>query len=441
MELHRHILHRYGDYMSTSVHISNKRWKLVIGNLMTQVYNKLDVEHSVSLAWLNRNYQRLKTPLGGLTFSLMIALICGVLIHERCLIVSLWLAVLMFVGWFSPRAILKNAVIEIHHNQDRVVEGEKLGLTIRLNAVGQIPLIGLCIDTKLPMKSDSFEQSIDEQMTTLRIGLPVLWPWVKKTQLWSATWIATQRGIYPPVQPKLTSSFPFHLREIDKPLTNVTNFRVHPRAYPISEWPQMNHGKDDYSNIMAQTKGNSDDTISLRDFRRGDDFRRVHWPQTARTGKVIVREQQASINPRFTIHLEDAQEYHDWTLEWAVRLAASFLVGAHERGWQCDLQMGNEGSFNSRYYHYRSTQFYLDQLAGFGFEDNSSWIASNSTSVVIPRDQLHIRIESGKSESTRLTGAQKRIVLGQLPTTTADLPWLHFENENQLKHWLKIVEV
>lgn len=412
-----------------------------MGHLVSQMIIKVGMNQWAPLAWLNRNYQRLKTPLGGLTFSLVIALICGFLIHERCLIVSLWLAVLMIVGWCTPRAILMNAKMDVFVDQQRVVEGENLGFTVRLKALGQVPLIGLCLDTKLPWISKSSESPSDGQLTTLRIGLPVMWPWVKKTQQWSASWFASQRGIYPHVQPQLTSSFPFHLREIHKHVENFTEVIVHPRTFPISEWPFINHGKDEYSDFLAQTKGNSDDTVSLRDFRRGDDYRRVHWQQTARTGKVIVREQQASINPRFTIHLEDARQYQGWTLEWAVRLAASFIVAAHERGWQCDLHMGSEGALNSCYYHHRSTQYYLDKLAGFGIADQPQLNAPNSASVVVPRDQLHIMIATGKSHEVTLSGLQKRIVLGQLPAAATVLPWLHFENEIQLKHWLKIVEV
>lgn len=427
--------------MSTILDATAKRWNMAIGHLASQMIIKLGMNPlAPTLVWLDKNYQRLKTPLGGLTFSLVIALICGFLIHERCLIVSLWLVVLIIAGWYIPRAILMNAKMDLLYDQERVVEGEHLGLTIRLKAVGHIPLIGLSLDTKLPLISDPPGSQMDGQLTTLRIGLPVLWPWVKATQQWSASWVATQRGIYPIVQPRLNSSFPFHLREIHKNIENAGKVIVHPRAFPISEWPLINHGQDEHSNILAQTRGNSDDTVSLRDFRRGDDYRRVHWPQTARTGKVIVREQQASINPRFTIHLEDARHYKGWTLEWAVRLAASFIVAAHERGWQCDLHMSNDGHVNSRYEHHRSTQYYLDQLAGFGFEDQSQSIAPKTASVVVPRDQLHIRIVSGKSHPVTLSGLQKRIVLGELPTATTELPWLHFENENQLKHWLKIVE-
>ena len=400
-------------------------------------------ENTRFMRWTRRNYARLKTPLGSLAFALLIALVCGFFIHERCLMVAFWIGVIISVGWVLPRFIANNVLIQLIFEQEYVVEGEDLSFQIRIQNKDYAPLIGLVVDTKLPTDNDLDRFSGAMDHSCLKMSLPPYWPWSKVPQSWSAHWIASRRGQFPHDQPKVGCSFPFQVREYQSPITMYTKIKVHPRTYIIPEWPDFAYGTDDFGLTLAYSKGNAGDTISLRDFRRGDDPRRVHWPQTARLGHLVVREQQASIKPRLTIHLEDPSQYKGWTLEWAVRLAASFLEGAQKQGWQCDLKLGHEGGENARYFHHRTAQFYLDLLAIYGFDHSFDTINSDACSDEVPRDQLQIRIVSADSETRWPVATQEFLLLGRSNHEfySSQPAWLHFEEESDLKQWLKISEV
>jgi len=405
--------------------------------------SELGFENTVVLKWMRRNYARLKTPLGGLGFALLIALVCGFFIHERSLMIVLWIGVLIAVGWVLPRVIANNVLIQLIFEQEYVVEGEELSFQIRLQAKEYLPLIGVVVNTKLPTDNHIERSQNETHHFSLQISLPPYWPWHKVSQSWSARWIASRRGEYPQHQPHVGCSFPFQIREFQTPISMYPKIRVHPRTYVIPEWQNFAYGTDDFGLTLAYSKGNAGDTISLRDFRRGDDPRRVHWPQTARLGHLVVREQQASIKPRLTIHLEDPSQYQGWTLEWAVRLAASFLEGARQQGWQCDLKLGPEDGENMRYFHHRTALFYLDVLAIFGFEKSFDSIHSDAGSDEVPRDQLQIRIVSADSKTIWPATTQEFLLLGR---SNHEFPsnqpvWLHFEEEVDLKQWLKISEV
>ena len=71
-------------------------------------------------------------------------------------------------------------------------------------------------------------------------------------------------------------------------------------------------------------------------------LRRIHWPQTARHGQLVVCEVQASAVPRVQIVLDTHPAAHagsgpDGSREWAIRVAASFAEGWIKQGAEVEL--------------------------------------------------------------------------------------------------------
>ena len=80
----------------------------------------------------------------------------------------------------------------------------------------------------------------------------------------------------------------------------------------------------------------------MRPYRRGDSLRRIHWPQTARHGQLVVCEVQASAVPCVQILLDNHPCSHaglgpDGSYEWAIRIAASFAEGWIKQGAEADM--------------------------------------------------------------------------------------------------------
>ncbi len=77
--------------------------------------------------------------------------------------------------------------------------------------------------------------------------------------------------------------------------------------------------------------------LGTRDYRPGDEPRRIHWPATAHRGTPIVKQYETDLIPYFTVFL-DLEESHRAGLrrkstgELLVRSAASFLSAAGRRG-------------------------------------------------------------------------------------------------------------
>lgn len=67
--------------------------------------------------------------------------------------------------------------------------------------------------------------------------------------------------------------------------------------------------------------------LTLREYEVGDDLRRIHWRSTARTGELIVREDEAQWQPRAVVLLDTRPSAHDEaSFEAAVEATASVVA-------------------------------------------------------------------------------------------------------------------
>ncbi len=76
---------------------------------------------------------------------------------------------------------------------------------------------------------------------------------------------------------------------------------------------------------LASNVGQSDEFVSLRDYREGDPLRHIHWRSWARTGKPVVKEFEDEFFVRHALVLDTfTQDPHSEAFEEAVAVAASF---------------------------------------------------------------------------------------------------------------------
>jgi uncharacterized protein (DUF58 family) len=76
---------------------------------------------------------------------------------------------------------------------------------------------------------------------------------------------------------------------------------------------------------LASNVGQSDEFVALRDYRRGDPLRHIHWRSWARTGKPVVKEFEDEFFVRHALVLDTfAQDPGSPAFEEAISLAASF---------------------------------------------------------------------------------------------------------------------
>jgi len=88
----------------------------------------------------------------------------------------------------------------------------------------------------------------------------------------------------------------------------------------------------------AASSGDSEEFLSLREYRPGDPFRRIHWKSFARTAQPVVREYQDEFLQRHALVLDTASNRgEDAVFEESVAVAASFVYTVDSQDCLLDL--------------------------------------------------------------------------------------------------------
>lgn len=154
------------------------------------------------------------------------------------------------------------------------------------------------------------------------------------------------RGRYPlgPLQLRLTD--PFGMCELTRSFSAADTLTVVPLVQPLPP-VKLAGGWAGYgdSHSRAVALAGDDDAVP-REYRHGDDLRRVHWKSTAKYGELMVRREEQPLKSRATVLLDTREIGHRGagpasSFEWAAGCAAS--VGHHllERGYQTRLLTDN----------------------------------------------------------------------------------------------------
>jgi uncharacterized protein (DUF58 family) len=88
---------------------------------------------------------------------------------------------------------------------------------------------------------------------------------------------------------------------------------------------------------LASSVGDSEEFLSLREYRPGDPLKRIHWRSWARARKPIVREHQDEFFVRHGLVLDTFVAAPTAVFEEAVSVAASFAAGVRAQDSLLDL--------------------------------------------------------------------------------------------------------
>jgi uncharacterized protein (DUF58 family) len=114
---------------------------------------------------------------------------------------------------------------------------------------------------------------------------------------------------------------------------------VLPRRYPLP--PVALPGARRYQPggiALASSVGDSEEFMSLREYRPGDPLKRIHWRSSARAGRPVVREYQDEFFVRHALVLDTFLPVAaSAVFEEAVSVAASFAAGVRARDSLLDL--------------------------------------------------------------------------------------------------------
>ncbi|MCD4534752.1 DUF58 domain-containing protein [Nocardioides sp. cx-169] len=137
-------------------------------------------------------------------------------------------------------------------------------------------------------------------------------------------------------------SDPFGLVELGRSFRTTVPLTVTPRTVPLPAIPLGGGWTGSGDNRPRAFASGSAEDVTVREYRRGDDLRRVHWRSSARVGELMVRREEQPWQSRATLFLDNRTRAHRGqgiasSLEAAVSAAASVAVHLSHRGFSVRL--------------------------------------------------------------------------------------------------------
>ena len=154
---------------------------------------------------------------------------------------------------------------------------------------------------------------------------------------------------------------PFGLVELGRAFQTTVPLTVTPRTVALPTIPLTGAWTGSGDNRPRAFATGSAEDVTVREYRRGDDLRRVHWRSSARTGELMVRREEQPWQSRATLFLDNRLEAHRGhgaasSLETAVSAAASIALHLSQRGFMVRLVTADGEDRNTLWHDRASSQ-------------------------------------------------------------------------------------
>ena len=142
---------------------------------------------------------------------------------------------------------------------------------------------------------------------------------------------------------------PFGLTLRTAALSGDAEVVVLPRVLPLPGARSLGSGIGSEGSVPHMVALHGEDDQTVREYRDGDDLRRIHWPASARTGELMVRQEDRPAKRRAVVILDSRSTAHAGSgrassLEWCVTMAASVTAHVVGAGYAVHLLTADAGS-------------------------------------------------------------------------------------------------
>ncbi|MEV1287966.1 DUF58 domain-containing protein [Micromonospora sp. NPDC049679] len=236
----------------------------------------------------------------------------------------------------------------------RVPVGTTARVVLRLQNMSRLPTGTLLLEDRLPYALGSRPRVVLE-----RLG-------AHQASSVAYTVRADVRGRYEigPLVVRLTD--PFGFCELTRAFPSVDRLTVIPQVVPLPTVRLPGEYAGSGESRARSVAVHGEDDAATREYRRGDDLRRVHWKSTARTGELMVRREEQPWESRATVVLDTRAAAHRGegptaSFEWAVSAAASIAVHLHTAGYK--LRLVTDSDVDTEQLDTAGDSILLDRLA------------------------------------------------------------------------------
>lgn len=262
-----------------------------------------------------------RSGLGAVVTAALLAVLGAVWNYEELVLISIGTSLIVLLAVFVAQRKLRATVVRRLVNI-RVQRGDAIVATYRIindtdHRSGRATLIDCCDESVVEV---AIEPVGAGEIAEVTAPIPT-----------------RRRGVFPLGPLEIRKIDPFYLA-VGRRRDDSTNARnhlvtVHPRVYELTG-PQGESRVVENESIMRRPATDPmSGFISMREYVPGDDPRMIHWPTTARTGSLMVRENVEVRRPEFTVVVDTGGDTGtDDDFEEIVDVAATLAVHALRSG-------------------------------------------------------------------------------------------------------------
>jgi uncharacterized protein (DUF58 family) len=260
-----------------------------------------------------------------ITLSFVFLFIVAVLLDLQYLyLMAVTLAVLPLSSYALAYFFAARYTAERTH-PETVPEGRRVAVTLHVDSRGGLPQAALRLADEVPPELLSPDES--EETRPDVSGPLVVWDGHSGERVYELE--PQKRGVYRLGPTRLETTDPLGLFSFSVSLPAVSELVVHPVPIPSHDHAVGGEGTFGLRERDGRTRrGEGMDFHGVREYRIGDNLRRVHWPTTARRGRLAVVEFERAYQQDIVIGLDltagtEHGEGRETTLEYAIKIAAT----------------------------------------------------------------------------------------------------------------------
>ena len=213
----------------------------------------------------------------------------------------------------------------------RTPAGESASVTLTVENVSHLPTGLLMIEDAVPSALGPRPRFVVDRLaplTSRSVSYPVH---------------TNRRGRYPIGPMSVRLADPFGFCRLDRSFRGQRHLLVTPRIEPLPSVPLTGDWSGTGESRARSVAAAGDDDVAVRDYRHGDELRRVHWRATAKSGSLMVRREEQPWESKATIVLDDRPVAHvgaspyTGSFERAVESCASVALHLSHRGYAVRL--------------------------------------------------------------------------------------------------------
>jgi uncharacterized protein (DUF58 family) len=273
------------------------------------------------------------------------AILCGIQVGEHDFVrIGLLAALVPALAWLLMRRTDREVWIRRTVSATQVEAGETAEVHLEVGAAGTRRTPLLLLEEELPPALGEQRRFTLEPMAA------------GQQQELSYRIRTAHRGRYPIGPVNVRVADPLGMVDLRQTIASAGSMLVTPHTEPLPRIALTGRWAGAGEDRTRELLGAGSPDVTTREYRLGDDLRRVHWPTSARVDQLMVRREEQQWQSRCTLLLDNRRVAHRGygaasSMEAAVRAAASVCRNLVGMDFDVRLVTASDSSSTSGWRH------------------------------------------------------------------------------------------